>query len=215
MELPLTEGNYRLTVIARAVGMLDTTLKGEHSFKWRVPGNCLLRFAFFHYCGRCREKISTTIPADFPLCGGFFRSRLGAWSRRFLYDFGSRLAIGSRAKNWQVLGVDFDDILQAASYSEVASGNVAASAANLPEAKTEFARMPASQADKSAGLSNDGRPGCCFWPLRRSPRSEFGRRGGPLGSRRICIDESTTGPVNWSQGRRWQVQSSKGLRACR
>jgi len=105
MELPLTEGNYRLTVIARAVGMLDTTLKGEHSFKWRVPGNCLLRFAFFSLLWKMQREDLDNYPRCFPALRWFLPVAPGAWSRGFLYDFGSRLAIDSWAKNWQVLGV--------------------------------------------------------------------------------------------------------------
>jgi len=85
-------------------------------------------------------------PRCFPALRWFLPvAPLGACSRGFLYDFGSRLAIGSRAKNWQVLGVDFDNVLQAASYSKWLWET--SQRRHLPEARTAFSRMPASQAD--------------------------------------------------------------------
>jgi hypothetical protein len=75
-------------------------------------------------------------------------------SREFTHATAKALLDVCRAKNWQVifLGADFDNAAQAASYGNVASATIAASAANLPEAMTEAARMRASYADIGAPM---------------------------------------------------------------
>lgn len=75
-------------------------------------------------------------------------------SREYTHTAAKALLDFCRAKNWQVifLGADFDNAAQAASYGNVASATVAASAANLPEAMTEAAGMRASYADVGAPM---------------------------------------------------------------
>ena len=75
-------------------------------------------------------------------------------SHEYTHAAAKALLDNCRAKNWQVifLGADFDNAKQAASYGNVISATIVASAANLPEAMTEAARMRASYADAGAPM---------------------------------------------------------------
>jgi Mg-chelatase subunit ChlD len=75
-------------------------------------------------------------------------------SHEYTHAAAKALLDNCRAKNWQVifLGADFDNAAQAASYGNAASATIAASAANLPEAMTEAARMRVSYADIGAPM---------------------------------------------------------------
>ncbi len=75
-------------------------------------------------------------------------------SREYTHAAAKALLDVCRAKNWQVifLGADFDNAAQAASYGNVASATIAASAANLPAAMTAAAGMRASYAHAGAPM---------------------------------------------------------------